>query len=265
MIGFLDSGVGGLTILEEVHKVIPEYDTLYLGDTAHAPYGNKTHDELVALVWNGCTWLFAQGCELIILACNSASASALREIQQTKLQEYPGKRILGVIRPTVEELARSGHKRVVVLSTVATKESGAYPREFKKLGATIEVITHACPQWVPMIEAGKAASDEMREDVLREIAAFEQEAGEYDAVLLACTHYPYVHRLVEQALARKVPVYNQGELVARSLADYLKRHPEIESKLGNHRAYRYVTTGDAQLASKIATDRFGFEVTFSHA
>jgi glutamate racemase len=139
MIGFFDSGVGGLTILKAVHERMPEYDTYYLGDTAHAPYGNKTREEIFDLTWDGCKQLFAQGCGLVILACNTASAAALREIQQTKLAEYPGKSVLGIIRPTVEALARHGHKRIAVLSTIATKNSGAYEKEFAKIDPTISV------------------------------------------------------------------------------------------------------------------------------
>jgi glutamate racemase len=261
MIGFFDSGVGGLTILEHVRRTMPNFDTLYLGDTAHAPYGNKTHDELVQLTWAGCEWLFAQGCELIMIACNTASATALREIQQTKLGPNPERRILGVIRPTVEALA-DRHRNIIVLSTVSTAASGAYVKEFEKLDPDIRVVSHACPNWAPMIEEGKAHTPEMRRDVEREVQAAESEAANYDAVLLACTHYPYVKELVEDALANDVPVYAQGELVAESLRNYLQRHPEIEKRLSKKGTHSYFTTGDPGLASRIASERFGFDVTF---
>jgi glutamate racemase len=265
MIGFLDSGVGGLTVLEEVRRLLPKYGTLYLGDTAHAPYGNKSHKELVRLVWRGCERLFEQGCDLIIIACNSASASALREIQRTKLDTYPSKRILGVIRPTVETLCVRDYRRIIILSTEATKKSGAYVREFEKLDPAIEIISHACPNWAPMIEAGKTHTQEMRENVERELREAEQEAGEYDAILLACTHYPYVKRLIEQTLLKNVPVYTQGDLVAESLKDYLHRHPEIETRLSRNGTAIYETTGDPEAASSIASKRFGFDVRFERA
>ncbi|EKD33256.1 MAG: glutamate racemase [uncultured bacterium] len=264
MIGFFDSGVGGLTIIEEVHKLIPEYSTVYLGDSARAPYGNKTHDELVKYAWQGAEWLFAKGCDLVIFACNSASASALREIQQQKLQKFPDKRILGVIGPTVEEIAKRGHKNILVLSTVATKESGAYANEFKKLNPDIQVFSHACPNWGPMVEQGMVGTEEMFLDVKREISEAEKKASDYDAVLLACTHYPYVQDDVKRALYKNVPVYDQGGLVALSLKGYLLRHPEIESGLEKNSVYQYFVTGDPVLAQKIASERFGFDVDIKH-
>lgn len=265
MIGFFDSGVGGLTILEHVHRALPDFDTLYLGDTAHAPYGNRTHDELVRLTWAGCEWLFAQGCELIIIACNTASATALREIQQTKLDPNPARRILGVIRPTVEAISKRGHRRIVVLSTTATAQSGAYVKEFEKFDPDIRVISHACPNWAPMIEAGKTDTQEMCADVDREVRAAEAEAGEYDAVLLACTHYPYVKTSVEKALSSAISVYDQGPLVAESLRDYIHRHPEIEARIAKKEIRAYFTTGNPVHASRIATERFGFDVRFERA
>lgn len=234
MIGFFDSGVGGLTVLEHVHRRLPAYDTFYFGDTAHAPFGNKTQEEIFNYTWDGCRRLFGEGCALVIVACNSASSSALRRIQQERLSAYPGKRVLGVIRPTVEELARKGHKQIAVLSTVATKASGAYVKEFEKLNPTIRVISHACPNWAPLVEKGMIDSPETKADVARELKALEGVASTYDAVLLGCTHYPVLLPLIKAALPRPVPVYEQGPIVAESLADYLDRHPEIESTLSKN-------------------------------
>ncbi|MEK7473385.1 MAG: glutamate racemase [Patescibacteria group bacterium] len=231
MIGFFDSGVGGLTVLEHVHRRLPAYDTFYFGDTAHAPFGNKTHEEIFEYTWEGCKRLFNEGCGLVIVACNSASSSALRRIQQERLSEYPGKRVLGVIRPTVEELARKGHKEIAVLSTVATKASGAYVKEFEKLNADIHVISHACPNWAPLVEQGMTDLSETKADVERELQALDAVSKTYDAILLGCTHYPVLLPLIKAALPRPVPVYEQGPIVAESLADYLNRHPEIESTL----------------------------------
>ncbi len=231
MIGFFDSGVGGLTVLEHVHRRLPSYDTFYFGDTAHAPFGNKTQEEIFEYTWSGCLRLFDEGCGLIIIACNSASSSALRRLQQEKLPAHPGKRVLGVIRPTVEELARKGHREIAVLSTVATKESGAYAKEFEKLNPDIRVISHACPNWAPLVERGMVDAAETQADVERELETLDAVSKNYDAILLGCTHYPVLLPLIKAALPRPVPVYEQGPIVADSLAEYLARHPEIETAL----------------------------------
>lgn len=225
MIGFFDSGRGGLTILEAVNKRLPELETTYLADIEHAPYGDKTREEILELTWAGCETLFARGCMLVILACNTASAAALRTIQQQRLQKYPEHRVLGIVRPTVEAVARLGLKHVLVLCTQATKNSGAYANEFATANPSMTVIAHACPKWVPMIEAGKAGTAEMRAEVEREIKLAEREAGDFDGIILGCTHYPYVKSDIEKSLSRPVPIIDQAEIVAESLADYLKRHP----------------------------------------
>jgi len=262
-IGFFDSGVGGLTVIEAVHRVLPEYDTIYLGDTARAPYGHRSHAELVEFTWQACTWLFARGCELIIIACNTASASALREIQQTRLIHHPGRRVLGVIRPTVEELAKRGYKNILVLSTEATRKSGAYAAEFEKLNPEIRVHGHACPDWASMIEAGKVGTPELKREVEREVTTAIKVAPHPSAVLLACTHYPFVKKEIAAVLPT-VPLFDQGELVAHSLKEYLKRHPEIESQLQRSSAREYCVTGPTVAAEKIAHGLFGFAVHFAH-
>lgn len=265
MLGFFDSGIGGLTILEEVRRILPHYRTIYLGDAARSPYGEKSHEQLVAYSWQGIEWLFARGCDLVIIACNSASASALREIQETKLPAYPGKRVLGVIRPTTEALTRAGHKKIVVLSTRATADSGAYPKEFQHLNPHIQIISHATPHWAPWIELGLAGTPQMAEDIQTEIRAMEERSPDYDAVLLACTHYPYIKQQIIDALSRPVPVYTQEPLVAEALADYLHRHPAMERGLEKNGLAEYFTTGDTIRSSRLAQDRFGFQVTFQHA
>ena len=275
MIGFFDSGVGGLTVQQEVVKRLPSYSTIYLGDNARSPYGTKTHEELVQYTWEGVQWLFAQGAELVIVACNSASASALREIQQTKLplltKEGVGvvsstttRRVLGVIRPTVEELVKRGFDDIAVLSTEATKKSEAYPHEIHKLNPNAQVVSFACPTWASMIEAGKAGTEEMAEQVGRDMEELKRLDPDVKAVLLACTHYPYVKADVELALGPDVTVFDQGKLVAESLEDYLDRHPEIEQKLDRTQKATYYTTGDSTLSTKVAQEAFGFVVTFEH-
>lgn len=264
MIGFFDSGIGGLTVEQEVIKRLPQYSTLYLGDNANAPYGEKTHDELVDLTWRGVSWLFEQGCELVIVACNTASAQALRTIQHTKLEKNPKKRILGVIRPTVEELAQRHFKRIAVFSTPATKKSEAYIHEFEKLDRTIQVEAFAFPDWVRMIEASMAGSDEMRRKVTNDLKEQNVKRAKPEAVLLACTHYPYIKADVESALP-DVPVFDQGTIVAGSLESYLERHPDIQSRLQTGSEHRYFTTGHAGAVSRAAQVQFHFtDVAFEH-
>lgn len=258
MIGFFDSGIGGLTISEVVRKQLPHYDTMYLGDAAHAPYGEKSHDQLVALSWKGIEWLFKKGCNLVIIACNSASASALREIQQTKLGDYPDRRVLGIVRPTVEYFADQNFTNILILSTEATKKSDAYKAELEKLNANISVTSHACPDWASMIEAGLTGTSKMFDEVEKTL---ETVPRDYDAALLACTHYPYVKADVEAVLGERIPVFNQGELVAKSLQDYLARHPEMEEELEKSGRHTYMTTGNAKSARFIA-QQFAFDTNF---
>jgi len=264
-IGFFDSGVGGLTVSEAVRVALPDYDMVYLGDTARAPYGARRHDQLVEFTWQGCLWLFERGCELIIIACNSASAGALREIQQKRLPDYPGKRALGVIRPTVEELSKRGFSNVLVLSTSATQKSQAYPREFAKINPTILVQSHACPRWVALVEAGKAGTQDMRDEVKRELSTLSPLEKNSDAILLACTHYPFIKKDIDHAFDQAVPIFDQGDLVAASLVDYLRRHPEIASGLSRHGQRAYFVTGSAEVAQKTAQDFLGYMVNFRQA
>ncbi len=265
MIGFFDSGIGGLTILDAVKKKLPRYDTVYLGDMAHFPYGNKTHKQLVTYTWQGVEQLFRHGCQLVIVACNSASSGALREIQQTKLKSYPDHRVLGIIRPTVETLADGAFKHVTILSTEATKKSGAYAAEFAKLNPSIAITAHSCPKWAPMIEEGLAGTEEMKSEVEKEIRLVEKKAPDQEAILLACTHYPHVKSDIESALNHKVPVFNQGDLVANSLKNYLDRHSVMEKSLEKEGVREYFTTGDTVQADRNASKQFGFEETFKSA
>lgn len=261
-IGFLDSGVGGLTILDAVHKNMPEYDTLYFGDSLHAPYGNKDEKTLYELVSAGTRWLFNQGCPLVIYACNTASATVLREIQQSLLLEYPGRKVLGIVRPTIEEIVRTGHKDLLIFATPATVASGAYEKELEKLNPALRVTSHACPTWGPLVENGKAETSEAEQEVKKEVLSAHTEKQTYDAVLLACTHYPYLTPLIKKNIRTDVDLYNQGDLVAKSLVDYLRRHPEIESGITKQKRRRHVVTGDASLATKLATNAFGYNITF---
>lgn len=261
-IGIFDSGVGGLKILTALHKRLPQYDTLYLSDSARAPYGPRTHEELVEFTWQAAERLFAHDCDLMIVACNSASASALREIQQTKLAAYPGKRILGIIRPTVEYLAEAGYINIATLSTEATRKSAAYTHEFHKINPAIQVHSQACPNWAALVEAGKAHSPEAENDVAAEISRLLENAPHTEAVLLACTHYPYLAPFIKKYLPANIQVFNQGDIVADSLANYLLRHPEIENKISQTNTQQYFCTGNPTLAKQIAHDALKINADF---
>lgn len=264
MIGFFDSGIGGLTVLEPVRRALGEYDYIYLGDSARAPYGSKSHDELMMFLEQGARFLFDEGCELVIVACNSASASALKEVQDNWLVRYhPRKRILGVIKPTVEKLVQNKYRKILVLGTVATISSGAYEREFFKLSSDLEIATLACPEWGFMVERGLAGTKEMRLQVERDLQKVE---SGIEAILLACTHYPYVRTDVEAVMLNRfgsgIEVFEQGDLVAQSLVEYLSRHDDLEGRLKKNGNIRYFTTGDAHLVSTLAERGFGYKVTF---
>ena len=231
MIGVFDSGVGGLTVLREIHKALPAYSTIYFGDGANAPYGEKTHEEIARLTWRGVDLLFQKGCPLVILACNSASAQALREIQQNQLKQYPGRRVLGVIIPTVEEFHERGYKNILVLGTPATVSSQSYVKEFEKADDSISIAQYACPRWVPLVEAGELDSSVARQVVQEDVEQALAVAPGTEAILLGCTHYPYLYDLIREVVPERIAIYDQGSIVAKKLMDYLKRHPEMDELL----------------------------------
>lgn len=237
-IGIFDSGFGGLTVLKGIREVLPKYDFIYLGDNARAPYGDKLHDEVFEYTKQAVDYLFKQNCELIILACNTASAKSLRKIQQEYLpKKYPEKRVLGVIIPACEKIVEEGHKRVAVLGTVATIQSNTYVEELKKLDKNIRVFQRACPRLVPLIEAGITEGEEL-EEVLDE---YTNDISDMEAVILGCTHY----EIINDKINRRFLDFNtvpQSKLVAESLIDYLKRHPEIESRLSKNGTVEYLST-----------------------
>jgi glutamate racemase len=265
MIGFFDSGIGGLTILDPVRKKLPEYDYMYLGDNGRAPYGDRSHTELVIFLQQGAQFLFERGCEIIIVACNSASAGALREVQRGWLKiNFPEKRILGVIRPTVEKLASMDFESVLVLGTKATIKSAAYVREFQKLSSQIDVTGLICQKWASMIEVGLAEADEMKVQINKDLNTLKTK--KIDAVLLGCTHYPYVKKFVKKELYRlkgvDIEVFEQGDLVAESLVEYLKRNVKIERRLSKSGRVVYFTTGESDKVSGVAKKAFGYDIIF---
>lgn len=229
-IGVFDSGYGGLTILKEIRKELPQYDYVYLGDNARAPYGTRSFDIVYRFTLESVKYLFQQGCRLVILACNTASAKALRTIQQHDLPEIaPTRRVLGVIRPTVEQLgcvSQSGH--IGVFGTPGTIQSESYNMEIAKLFPEFKTIGHACPMWVPLIENGEAANAGADYFVKQEAERLLAKDSLIDTIILACTHYPILYNKIRQYVPQHIRLLTQGDIVAHSLADYLSRHPEME-------------------------------------
>lgn len=236
MIGIFDSGYGGLTILNKIRQLLPEYDYLYLGDNARAPYGTRSFDVIYEYTLQAVKYLHGQGCNLIILACNTASAKALRTIQQRDINPDEV-RVLGVIRPTVEVVpARTRTKHIGVLATPGTVASDSYVIELLKQDPTLVVTQQACPMWVPLIEAGEHLSDGANYFVEKYLNELLERDPEIDTIILGCTHYPLIQDKIEAYLSqtnRHISIVSQGEIVAHSLADYLHRHPEIVERISS--------------------------------
>lgn len=258
-IGIFDSGYGGLTVFRAIKDLLPQYDYLYLGDNARAPYGNRSFDVVYEYTLECVEWFFRQGCPLVILACNTASAKALRTIQQKDLVDrYPEKRVLGVIRPTAEIIGTFSQSGVIgILGTMGTISSHSYEIEIEHFAPEIKVVQHACPMWVPLIENGEHHGREMDafiESDLKQL--FRQDPG-IDTILLACTHYPLIADKIERHLPAGVRLISQGAIVANSLKDYLNRHPEIESQLSANGETQFCTTDDAAFFMSRGREFFG--------
>ncbi|MBQ9296101.1 MAG: glutamate racemase [Paludibacteraceae bacterium] len=277
-IGVFDSGYGGLTILREMRRRLPEYDYMYLGDNARAPYGTHSFDVIYSYTLQAVEFLFSRGCTLVVLACNTASAKALRTIQQKDLPRINALRpegqkvnVLGVIRPTVEvvpEMTQTGH--IGVLATPATVSSESYVLELEKISSPSRVLTisqQACPLWVPIVEAGEyenAGADYFVDKYLHAIYA---EDSQIDTLVLGCTHYPLLLPKIEKWAsehAKNVRIVAQGTLVADSLADYLLRHGEYRSQLSQNGTCVYLTTENANRFSQSASLFIGSPVRAEH-
>ncbi|MDE7460635.1 MAG: glutamate racemase [Paramuribaculum sp.] len=243
-IGVFDSGYGGLTILKELRKKLPELDYLYLGDNARAPYGSRSYDVVYKFTLEAVKYLFGRGCPLVILACNTASAKALRTIQQNDLPAInPSNRVLGVIRPTAEvigELSSSG--TIGIMGTEGTVNSGSYDMEVAKLFPTYKVVSQACPMWAPIVENNEASGPGADYFVDKYVRTLLSQDSTIDTIVLACTHYPLLYPKIRAAVPSSVKVVNQGEIVADSLADYLRRHPEMDSRIARGGRCSYLTT-----------------------
>lgn len=254
-IGVFDSGFGGLSILREIRKELPQYDYIFLGDNARAPYGNRSYQLVYEFTLQAVKHLFAQGCHLVILACNTASAKALRSIQQRDLQNLdPDRRVLGVIRPTVEEIGNLTRTRKVGLfGTPGTVQSLSYDIEIAKMHPDIKVFSHACPMWVPLVENRESDGPGADYFVKKDVDALMAQCNEIDSIILGCTHYPLLYDKIKKYAPANVNVIEQGPIVARSLKDYLKRHPDMEERCTKGGTCKYCTTEDASRFSPVAS------------
>jgi len=265
-IGVFDSGYGGLTVLKELVGRLPDYDYIYLGDNARAPYGNRSFETVYQYTLQSVQWLFDQGCPLVVLACNTASAKALRTIQQLDLPRIaPDHRVLGVIRPTTEVVGQySASGKVGVLATRGTVLSESYPIEIAKFFPDVEVFQQPCPLWVPLIENNehdKPGADYFVKTYVDQLMA---RCADIDTVVLGCTHYPLLKDKIAAALPAGHTLISQGEIVAESLADYLQRHPEMESRLSKSASVQFFTTDSTEDFDSHASIFYGQNLRSNH-
>lgn len=265
-IGVFDSGYGGLTVLKEIREKLPEYDFLYLGDNARAPYGSRSFDVIYQYTWQAVQALFDRDCSLVILACNTASAKALRSIQRIKLPElYPDRRVLGVIRPSTEELDKhTKTKHVGVLGTEGTIRSNSYQIELAKFAPDLVVNQHSCPMWVPLIENNQFDTPGGVYFIQSDLVTLMEKDPKIDTILLACTHYPILQDQLQRLLPTHIEVLAQGKIVAESLADYLERHPEMEVQCSKGGTVRYLTTENAKAFSEKASLLMNDQIEAEH-
>lgn len=243
-IGVFDSGYGGLTVLKEITAKLPQYDYIYLGDNARSPYGTRSFETVYEYTLQCVKWFFNQGCQLVILACNTASAKALRSIQQNDLEKIDAsRRVLGVIRPTTEiigQYTKTGE--VGILATNGTVISNSYPIEIEKFYPEVHVYQEACPMWVPLVENNEYNSPGADYFIQKNIDNLLGQSANIDTILLACTHYPLLMDKIKKAVPDGVSVLSQGQIVAESLAVYLQKHPEMEEKCSKNGHISFYTT-----------------------
>lgn len=265
-IGIFDSGYGGLTVLKEIVKELPQYDYIYLGDNARAPYGSRSYETVYEYTLECVKHLFDKGCHLIILACNTASAKALRTIQQKDLPKIdPTKRVLGVIRPTAEIIgnySKSGH--VGVLGTPGTVSSESYLVEIEKLFPLLKVYQEACPMWVPLIENNEFGNEGADYFIKKHVLNLMHQEETIDAIILGCTHYPLIEAQIKKYLPPQVKLISQGSIVAKGLKDYLYRHPEMEKNCSKGNSVSFYTTDLPETFDRSATLFFGQHIKSKH-
>lgn len=265
-IGVFDSGYGGLTILHGIRQLLPDYDYIYLGDNARAPYGSRSFDVVYQFTRQAVMKLFESGCQLVILGCNTASAKALRSIQQNDLPKLdPQRRVLGVIRPTAEVIGKLTHSRHVgVLATEGTIKSHSYKLEIQKLWNDVTVTGIPCPLWVPIIENNEADTPGADYFVKKRIDLILERDPQIDTLILGCTHYPILMPKIRKHVPENVQIVAQGEYVAKSLQDYLRRHPDMEQRCTKHGTVRYLTTENPEKFKENAQIFIHEEVNVEH-
>ena len=265
-IGVFDSGYGGLTILDKIREVLPEYDYIYLGDNARAPYGTRSFEVVYEFTRQAVNKLFDMGCHLVILACNTASAKALRSIQMNDLPQIdPARRVLGVIRPTVEcvgEISKNQH--IGVLATAGTIKSESYPLEIHKLFPEIQVSGTACPMWVSLVENNESQDEGADYFIRKYIDQLLSKDPQIDTVILGCTHFPILLPKIRQYIPEHISVIAQGEYVAESLKDYLKRHPEMDAKCTKNGNCQFYTTEAEEKFSESASTFLKQQISVKH-
>lgn len=265
-IGVFDSGYGGLTILDKIREALPEYDYIYLGDNARAPYGTRSFEVVYEFTRQAVNKLFDMGCHLVILACNTASAKALRSIQMNDLPKIdPARRVLGVIRPTVECIGDiSKNQHIGVLATAGTIKSESYPLEIHKLFPDIQVSGVACPMWVSLVENNESQNDGADYFIRKYIDQLLSKDPQIDTVILGCTHFPLLLPKIRQYIANDISVISQGEYVAESLKDYLRRHPEMDAKCTKNGNCQFYTTEAEEKFSESASTFLNRQISVKH-
>ncbi len=261
-IGIFDSGFGGLTILKEIYRCMPEYSYIYLGDNARAPYGTRSFDTIYKYTLEAVEKLFSLDCGLVIVACNTASAKALRTIQQTYLPKFDdNRRVLGIIRPCTEIAGNLTQTNALgIFATAGTVSSQSYEIEIKKLFPNISVVSQACPMWVSLVENGEAQSEGADYFVKQEINALLQKSAAIDTILLACTHYPLLLEKIKKHTPPHIRIVTQGSIVAESLQNYLHKHPEIEQRCEKNATIQFFTTENSKHFNSIASCFWGNEI-----
>ena len=265
-IGIFDSGYGGLTILRDIQQRMPDRDFIYLGDNARAPYGSRSFDVVYTFTLQCVQRLFEMGCHLVILACNTASAKALRNIQQNDLPRLdPERRVLGIIRPTVEQVGLTSQTRHIgLVGTTGTVQSKSYPLEFKKLYPDITVTDKACPMWVPLVENNEYNGDGADFFVKKYIDELIKKDEQIDTLILGCTHYPLLIDKIKKYLPERVRIVSQGELIAESLENYLSRHENIDAKCTRNGVTKYYTTESVEKFNEAASIFLNKKVEAQH-
>jgi glutamate racemase len=265
-IGIFDSGFGGLTVLREIEKLLPQYDLIYLGDNARAPYGNRSFEIIHKYTLEATKWLFARNCHLVIIACNTASAKALRTIQQKDLPRLAKtRRVLGIIRPVTEMIGTiSATKHIGILGTLGTVSSNSYVIETAKFFPSLSITQEACPMFVPIVENDEFDSTGADYFVKKHISAILKNDPAIDTLVLGCTHYPLLIDKINQFLPARVKLISQGPIVAQSLADYLRRHPEIDAVCTKNSTREFFSSETCETFDRLAAIFYGSTVRCTH-